>query len=303
MAGGGGGAPRSGRRPLSAWEARVARLLGLGPVRLIRAVLDGYAAVGGGLLSSGLAYSALFALVPGILLILGVSGAVLGESRLHDRFVESVVEVVPPLRSMLEPAMDELTSRAGSITTLGIIGLAWGASRFYTSFEEALGRVFGGASRRGFVRRTVLGIMSVVALGAVFFLVTILAAVRAFVTAAESTGGRPLVAALGILIDVAGPIATALAIAGIYRLVPPRRPQWRAVALPSIVVSAALVVVARAFVFLAPRLIGAAAVLGTVATVFAALAWLSITFQAILVGAAWIDVRDRRRNEETIAAS
>jgi uncharacterized BrkB/YihY/UPF0761 family membrane protein len=52
-----------------------------------------------------------------------------------------------------------------------------------------------------------------------------------------------------------------------------------------------LTVVARLFVFLAPRLIGAAALLGTLATAFAALAWLALSFQAILLGAAW--VRDR----------
>jgi uncharacterized BrkB/YihY/UPF0761 family membrane protein len=50
-------------------------------------------------------------------------------------------------------------------------------------------------------------------------------------------------------------------------------------------------VLARVFVFVAPRLIGAAALLGTLATAFAALAWLALSFQAVLLGAAW--VRDR----------
>ena len=54
---------------------------------------------------------------------------------------------------------------------------------------------------------------------------------------------------------------------------------------------ARLTILARVFAFLAPRLIGAAALLGTLATVFAALAWLALSFQALLLGAAW--VRDR----------
>jgi len=45
------------------------------------------------------------------------------------------------------------------------------------------------------------------------------------------------------------------------------------------------------FIYVAPRLIGAAAFLGTLATVFAALAWLGLSFQAILFGAAWIRER------------
>ena len=131
-----------GLPPLPVWEVRLARLLGWGPARRVRVVVDGYRAAGGPLLAAGLAYAALFALVPGILLILGIAGVVLGEGRLHDRFVASVVEILPPLRALLEPAVDELTSRAASITGLGVVGLAWGASRFYSALEAALARVF-----------------------------------------------------------------------------------------------------------------------------------------------------------------
>jgi membrane protein len=284
-------------------ERAVARVLGIRGVRALRAVVAGYGAAGGSLMASGLAYRALFALVPGILLILGISGNVLGDTRLHDRFVSVVVGVIPPLRDLLEPAVDELTDRAGSSTILGLLGLAWGASQFYTAFEDALSRVLGGVSRRGFVRRTMLGVLSVVALGVVFLLVTVLAGVRAFVTAAEATGGRPLTGLVALLLDLAGPVATSVSVSAVYRLVPPRRATWRAIIPPAILVTAALVVVARLFVYLAPRLIGAASVLGTVATAFAALAWLSLSFQAVLLGAAWIDVRDRAAAEARTAPS
>ena len=68
-------------------------------------------------------------------------------------------------------------------------------------------------------------------------------------------------------------------------------PRWGAVLIPGVSVALALTILARVFAFLAPRLIGAAALLGTLATVFAALAWLALSFQALLLGAAW--VRDR----------
>ena len=60
---------------------------------------------------------------------------------------------------------------------------------------------------------------------------------------------------------------------------------------PGVAAGLALTVLARLFVFVAPRLIGAAAFIGTLATAFAALAWLGLSFQALLFGAAW--VRDR----------
>jgi uncharacterized BrkB/YihY/UPF0761 family membrane protein len=60
-------------------------------------------------------------------------------------------------------------------------------------------------------------------------------------------------------------------------------------------------------VFLAPRLVGAAALAGSLATAFIALAWLSFTFQAVLYGASWVRVRedaasnaDRRAEAETV---
>ena len=53
--------------------------------------------------------------------------------------------------------------------------------------------------------------------------------------------------------------------------------------------------IARVFALLAPRLIGSAALLGSLVTAFAALAWLSLSFQALLLGAAW--VRDRGDRE------
>jgi uncharacterized BrkB/YihY/UPF0761 family membrane protein len=46
------------------------------------------------------------------------------------------------------------------------------------------------------------------------------------------------------------------------------------------------------FLTLAPLLVSAAALAGSLATAFIALAWLSFTFQALLYGAAWVRVRD-----------
>ena len=284
-----GGPPPSA----ASWRERLQLVLARRPVQIVRGVLNAYSAAGGGLLASGLAYAALFALVPGILLILGIAGLILGEGDFHDAFVDTVVAVIPPLAALLEPAVDDLASSAGSITLVGALGLAWGASRFYDAFETALARVFGGTSKRGFVARTALGLLAVAVLGAAFGLMTALAGLRAFLEVAAGAGGPPLAGLAGWLIDLAGPAATIAAIALVYRMVPPRRPAWRAIVVPSVAVTIVLVVLARIFLFVAPRLIGAAAVLGTLATVFAALAWLGLAFQAVLFSAAWVDALDR----------
>ena len=53
-----------------------------------------------------------------------------------------------------------------------------------------------------------------------------------------------------------------------------------------------MVVLSQIFTFLVPRLVGVAALAGSLASAFIALAWLSFGFQALLYGAAWVRVRE-----------
>jgi uncharacterized BrkB/YihY/UPF0761 family membrane protein len=63
------------------------------------------------------------------------------------------------------------------------------------------------------------------------------------------------------------------------------------------VVGIAIVVLSQVFITLVPRLVGVAALAGSLASAFVALAWLSFTFQALLVGAAWVRVRDEATDQ------
>ncbi len=82
----------------------------------------------------------------------------------------------------------------------------------------------------------------------------------------------------------------------LYRVLPPHAPSWWAIRPPAVVVGIALVVLAQVFLFVVPRLVGAAAFAGSLAAAFIALAWLSFSFQALLYGAAWVRVRDETRS-------
>jgi uncharacterized BrkB/YihY/UPF0761 family membrane protein len=85
-----------------------------------------------------------------------------------------------------------------------------------------------------------------------------------------------------------------VAVAIVYRVVPPRSPSWSAVRVPAVAAGVGIVVLSQLFLYVAPRLIGAALLAGSLATAFVALAWLSFTFQVLLFGAAWVRVRDDR---------
>ena len=62
-----------------------------------------------------------------------------------------------------------------------------------------------------------------------------------------------------------------------------------------------IVALSQLFLVLAPLLVGAARLAGSLATAFIALAWLSFTFQALLYGAAWVRVRDETRQRHRYA--
>ena len=123
-----------------------------------------------------------------------------------------------------------------------------------------------------------------------------MAGIAAFLDAAVASNEILALSALTNLVLAILPIAFAIAsMALVYRFVPESRPSWRATWAPALVVGLLLTISARAFVFLAPRLIGAAATIGALATLFAALAWLGLSFQAILIGAAWVGERHEGR--------
>jgi membrane protein len=257
-----------------------------------RRIMDRFGKAGGGLLAGGLTYAALFALLPTLLLLASILGFVVDDAERREAIVESIAEGLPPLREFLAASLEDLSRGAAGAGTVGLIGLAWGASRFYGSLDDAFSRVFDTAPQRGFVARTVRGFLSVVLLITVFLLALILTGIASFL--AEETATR-LGSDARTIWGVATPLLTLLVFVGgmaiIYRLVPSRHVPWRTLLLPATVVGALLTVLTQFFSFVAPRLIGAAAVYGTFVAIFAAMVWLSFGVQLILIGACWLRER------------
>jgi membrane protein len=273
-------------------RARASAVIRLPAVATALRILDRYNAGGGGLLAGGLAYAALFAIVPGLILLAGVVGLLFADPVERAKAVAVVVGVLPPLRELIEAVLAEASRAAAPVSMVGALILVWGTSRFVVAFEDAIARVMGGDRRRGLVITNLGALAAVVLMIAAIVLSTILSGVLEFLGAGVDSGvlrvvGGAVSLALGVLPIVAVMGATIL----VYRIVPIPSPSWRAVIVPGLAVGVALAVLARLFVFVAPRLIGTAAFIGTLATAFAALAWLSLSFQALLFGAAW--VRDR----------
>ena len=232
-----------------------------------------------------------------MLLIAGVVGLLVADPATREGLLETVVGVLPPMRDLAEVVLTEVARDAAPVSILGAVALIWGTSRFVVAFQGAIARVMGGDRRRGLLASNLVALGAVVLMIAAILLSSVLSGVLAFLEAAEASGVIPFLGdALGLALGLLPVLATMGAVILVYRAVPVPAPRWRAALIPGIGVGLALTILARLFVYLAPRLIGSAALLGTLATVFAALAWLALSFQALLLGAAWVKDRvDRYR--------
>jgi membrane protein len=273
-------------------RATADRVLRWSAVQTTRRVLDAYGAAGGGLLAGGLTYSALFALLPSLLLLTGLLGFVVDDPERRVAIVRGIGEALPPLAGLVSASLAQITEDAAGFGIVGLIGLAWGASHFYGSLDDAFARIFDDAPRRSFLIRTVRGLLSVVLLVTVFIAALVLTGITSYL--AEQTTSRFGDESKGFW-QVAAPVLAGVvfvtAPAAIYRLVPAQSTPWRAVGPPAVVVGVALTLLTQLFTYIAPRLIGIGSVYVAFVAVFAAMVWLSTGFQILLVGAAW--ARDR----------
>jgi membrane protein len=284
---------------LATRHRRLARVMDLPPIRGPRAIMAVYNAAGGGLLAEGLAYSALFAWLTGLLFAVGLLGYLIPSEAdrkpIIDAFNGQLASLAPAARDGLET----IARYAGAFSLIGLAGLAWGASQFYGALDEAIGRVFARTPARGMFDRILRGFVSVFVLVGGLFSGIAIASVQAFVSGGIGTG---LEGDMGRVLSGAGSIAaTAVAaisaVAILYRIVPNTKVPMAVLRLPAIVAGLILTVLTRLLVYIAPLLAGALSVFGSVAAIFAALAWLHLAFVVLLLGAAWTRVRLDARGE------
>ena len=132
---------------------------GIPAVRTLMAVFAVYDRAGGGLVAGGLAYAALIALVPGALLVASAVGYLVDDPAMQDLIVEAVANAVPPLEDIARTAIESVAAGAVPTTIIALLGLLWGSSRFYASLDYAFSRVFHSARRRNEVERTLRGVV------------------------------------------------------------------------------------------------------------------------------------------------
>ena len=256
-------------------------------------VLDVYGRAPGGLLANGLAFAALFAAFPIVLVVLGVAGLVVDDPDAQDRLAEALKSSFPPLADFVDQALAALKAGATAASLLGFIGVVWAVSQFYVTLDVA----FSSDLRGHRPSATPCGGPSAASCGSP-------SSSRSSSRSSCSGSSRPPWGRCSRTIAVSVSASGRSSARG--------RSCWRWASgssswLPDAAAGdavgpgdlaaggrssgIAIVVLSQLFLMLAPLLVGAAALAGSLATAFIALAWLSFTFQALLYGAAWVRVR------------
>jgi YihY family inner membrane protein len=236
------------------------------------------------LIASGLAFSALFAVIPGLLLVLSVLILLAVDAETQQKFIHWITTQIPPLANVATELVASVKDSARVGTVIGVIAFVWGVSGFYLALENALGRFF--PSRRG--RDPILGrIRSIVAVLLVVGGVLAAFGLNVVLSLVIRDEG-----ALSLVSPILTIVAASLICLACYRLVPVEPPQLRAAAPAALLAGIFIGVLTSLFGLFASWLFGGLLALGaTLASVFLALIWFGYTFQALLYGAAYARLR------------
>jgi uncharacterized BrkB/YihY/UPF0761 family membrane protein len=229
--------------------------------------------------------------VPAVALAFGILGLLVGDAASRTAVV-SLIGGVRPLALIVEAVLVEASGAAAAFGVLGAGALVWGASRFAVALEESLSLVIDGGQRRSTLRRNVLAVAAVVVLVAGLVTGVLVFGALDILDRAADLPSLPLAE----LVPLAWLV---IAVAGTYRLVPVASSSWRAIVPPAAAVSVVLAILTRGIVLFTPWMVGLAAVLGSLVSVFLALAWLRLAFLALLFGAVWVGVRASRASLAT----
>jgi membrane protein len=275
-------------------------------------VMRAYDRGGGGMTAASLAYFAFFTTVPALLLFVSLLGILIEDQRLRMQLVEALVDRLDPIRDLSLTVIDGLAGAGRTGTIVGILGLLWGASGFYSALQSAMQRMFPGPRSRDFLQTRIRGVLAVVVI-----LGGMLAAVVAVFAVPLATAWLdercreldgldvPIVAqacSLGfvdvgaIVAIVATIVVASLAALLVYVAIPPDGPTLRQALWPAAIVGTAVGVFTALFGLVAPYLVTQWLALGVVGSIFISLVWFNLVFQALLYGAAYARLRrDRQR--------
>lgn len=235
-------------------------------------------------LAGAVAYQIFFALLPFLLLVVGVFGFFL-EARDVRREVESLLRDVLPVVAVPR-FIDQLTNGRVASIGLGLVGTVWAATALHAALDSALQAVYGRAPKASFVRSKLAALGFAGLLG----LLALLSFAFSFViqVLSDSLGAVIIGRSQRATIELASPLfGLAMGFAlffVVYRIVPRERQPLSSLLVGSVIAAVLWELAKFAFALLSRR-IGVFQAYGALALAAGLLTWIYLTAVIALLGA------------------
>lgn len=122
-------------------------------------------------MASGIAFDTFTCLVPTVLLIIAVSGFVLGSSEASSqRFLSYLDNLLPFETQDIQSTLRGLITASGTVSIIGLLGLFWTVGNLIGSLRVVMARIFNIPETRNLIHSKLFDLGMVVVLGLMFLL-------------------------------------------------------------------------------------------------------------------------------------
>jgi membrane protein len=241
------------------------------------------------LMSAGVAFYALLALVPGLVALISIYGLLATPSGVEQQITSTLSAAPREVRELVSAQLKSIVSSAGGSTVLGaIIGIVlalWSASSGIGHLVEAINRAYDEKETRGFVKLKAMALALTV--GAILFMVVAFAIITLLPALLAKTGlgvvGRVLVGVVRWVVLLAG---MSVGLGVLYRFGPDRdNPRWRWVTPGAVGAAALWVIGSLVFSLYTANFAKYNETYGSLGAVVVLLLWLFLTALVVILGA------------------
>jgi membrane protein len=252
-------------------------------------------------LGAALAYYTVFALAPGLILIIALAGLLLGKEAAQGQIISQVQDLVGEAGGQaVRAAIESARNASGSLlaTSLGAVTLVFGLWGVFGELQDALNTIWGVTTRPGrgvidIIKERFWSFAMVVGIG---FLLLVSLAASAWLAALGTFLSRqlPLPAAMLETINaLLSFVVITFMFAVIYKLLPDVRIAWRNV-WTGAAVTAVLFTIGKTLIGLYLGRSSVASVYGAAGSLIVILLWIYYSAQIVFFGAEFTKVYSRR---------
>ena len=253
----------------------------------------------GSFLAATISYYALFSIFPLLLVLISLAGYIFAKAETAAAVLEYTSRFLPQFSELISVNIEAVTASRSQVGVIAVVGLLWTGTAIFDALEYALDTVWGEAENRLLWRAKLLGVATVVILGAVLALLTLsaplLEVVRQF--GKENALGRAIISGNDAYFWLINMAAMAFVFLLIYHIVPSRRPKIGQVWPGALAAAVIWEIARRFFAWYVRRIARFSAIYGSLGIVIGLLIWLYVLGMIIVLGAEIAVVIDERRRK------